>query len=871
MSRPVLRAFKRNYRSTKASSLKDVVALRKKQMDEGGYMENEKSAPDPYEMCYKYLSTCRKGTVVGTESQIMIDHKNDWDENNPENPSRLLEIINRIANLCLLTRCELLTIDKECTEEDVTLIHSSDLFETLQRISKIESIDEREEEAKKYDGMFFCMNTFKAAMQALTWTIEVTKSVCQGTFHNGFAIVRPPGHHAKYNAFEGYCYFNNVAIAAEKCLQEKLCKKVMIIDFDVHHGNGTQEAFYRRKDVLFFSMHRYENGKYWPNLREGNFDFIGEDEGKGYNINVPLNCIGLRDADYLSIVLNILLPVAYEYRPDLIMISAGYDAAVGCPEGQMLVTPGFYSHIVHLLSGIADGHIVMVLEGGYFIPSLAESAALSLKGLLGDPCPGLEETGPTQRSVVDSINNCKGALFNHWNCFSAIQRFEYLPGYEVNPNKEHIVAVKYFGEIENPPYLTKSYYPELSQLAIDDFTSFVHRFRENEENYKIFKGTGYGFEPVTLLHVPDKISHSFENPVRLTKILELMQEAKLTESCTEIKMSPDRDDYEFCLKVHDGYYMEKVITNKLTPHQDLYINSHTSKAAMTSVSVLLTLVDAVLTEEVTNAAALIRPPGHHASISKGQGFCFINNISVAAKYAKEKYGVSRILIIDLDVHHGNGTQDIFYNSNEVLYISIHRFDNGNYYPFKLSAGAKYVGHGPGEGFNVNIPFSNGAMGNTEYLAAFLNIILPIGYAFKPELVLVSAGFDAGINDPLGGYLVSPEMFGQFIYLLKPLALGRLIVVLEGGYNVHTTAFSMLMCLKALRGMPVPVPSDVFTKMIDKNAAQAIREVLDIQQTYWPSLSVPKMISSKVMYCRYEKYFSEAVYQMDKYDVTNVDD
>ncbi|XP_044765634.1 histone deacetylase 6 isoform X2 [Coccinella septempunctata] len=869
MSRPTSRIQARNNHSKKIT-LKEMMALRKKQLEDGDLPIPDSVAVDPYEICYKYLEDFRKTTLVGTETEVMCDHKNDWDENHPESAARLYEIINRIATLCLLTRCDVLPFETNCPPSDVLLIHSNDLFETLKRVSKIRKTDEREQEATKYDGVYFSRDTFKAAMRALTWTINVTKQVCQNKYHNGFALVRPPGHHARHEAFEGYCFFNNVAIAAEKCLKEKLCKKILIVDFDVHHGDGTQEAFYERNDVLYFSMHRYENGLFWPNLREGNFDYIGKDGGKGYNVNVPINKIGARDTDYLAIIFNLLLPIAYEFHPDLVMISAGYDAAVGCPEGQMLLTPGFYSHIVQLLSGIADGHIVMVLEGGYFIPSLCESTAMSIKGLLNDPCPLLEETGYVQQSIVETINNCKGVLYNHWNCFSVVQRFEYMPEYKINPHEEHIVAVKYFGEVEKPPYTTRDYYPEHSQLAIDDFTSFISRFRSNEANYKTYQGTGYAYESVVLLHAPDKKAHSYEDPARLMKILDLMEESQLTKRCIEIKVPKDRDDYQYCLEVHKDYFLERFMSNSLKPLHDLYINKHTAKAAMTSVSVLLTVVDAVITEKVTNGVALIRPPGHHATADKAQGFCFLNNVAIAAKYAKQKYNVPRILIVDFDIHHGNGTQDVFYNSSDVLYISIHRFDNGSFYPFNASAGAKFVGHGPGEGFNVNIPFNNEPMGNSEYLAAFLNIILPIAYAFKPELVLVSAGFDAGINDPLGGYNVTPEMYGQFIYLLKPLASGKIIVALEGGYNVNTTGYGMLMCMKALRGESVPVPDDVFAKYLNKNAAETIREVVAIQQQYWPSLNVMKHITNKVFHCRYNREFKEEIYSMDKFDVTDVE-
>lgn len=132
-----------------------------------------------------------------------------------------------------------------------------------------------------------------------------------GRVQNGFAIARPPGHHAGKNEFNGYCFINNVAVAAKDALNAGV-KKILIVDFDVHHGQGIQDAFYATKDVLYFSIHRYEYGSFWPNLRRSDCDYTGSGDGYGYNINVPLNVTGLGDADYMSIVLNILLPVAYE-------------------------------------------------------------------------------------------------------------------------------------------------------------------------------------------------------------------------------------------------------------------------------------------------------------------------------------------------------------------------------------------------------------------------------------------------------------------------------------------------------------------------------------------------------------------------------
>lgn len=165
---------------------------------------------------------------------------------------------------------------------------------------------------------------------AVGGAITLCEEICKGNVQNGMAVIRPPGHHAMENEYNGYCFFNNTAVAAKTMLQKKLATKILIVDYDVHHGQGIQKTFYGSKkynftnylrhctylvffcSVLYFSIHRYQNGHFWPNLRESNFNYIGKDEGKGFNINVPLNDINCTDGDYLAIVLHILLPVAYE-------------------------------------------------------------------------------------------------------------------------------------------------------------------------------------------------------------------------------------------------------------------------------------------------------------------------------------------------------------------------------------------------------------------------------------------------------------------------------------------------------------------------------------------------------------------------------
>lgn len=215
------------------------------------------------------------------------------------------------------------------------------------------------------------------------------------------------------------------------------------------------------------------------------------------------------------------------------------------------------------------------------------------------------------------------------------------------------------------------------------------------------------------------------------------------------------------------------------------------------------------------------------------GFCLFNNVAIAAEYAISVHGLSRVLILDWDVHHGNGIQHMFYNSEKVLYISIHRYDEGFFFPCSTDAAADKTGEGAGKGFNVNIPWNAKRCGDLEYFLAFINIIMPVAYEFAPELVLVSAGFDAARGDPLGGYRVSPEMYGHMTHQLTALAEGRVVVALEGGYNLSSISDSAYMCARALRGDPLPSP-DLSAPLRDE-VVDTLREVLEVQQEHWSCL------------------------------------
>ena len=215
------------------------------------------------------------------------------------------------------------------------------------------------------------------------------------------------------------------------------------------------------------------------------------------------------------------------------------------------------------------------------------------------------------------------------------------------------------------------------------------------------------------------------------------------------------------------------------------------------------------------------------------GFCIFNNVAIAAQYALSDHGLSRVLILDWDVHHGNGIQHMFYHSSQVLYISIHRYDQASFFPCSEDAAADRVGEGDGRGYNVNIPWNSRRCGDLEYYLAFMNIILPIAYEYGPDLVLVSAGFDAARGDPLGGFKVSPEMYGHMTHHLSALAEGKVVVALEGGYNLASISDCMYECGRALRGDPLP-PLNLDAEL-RPDVVDTLREVLEVQEQFWNSL------------------------------------
>jgi acetoin utilization deacetylase AcuC-like enzyme len=234
--------------------------------------------------------------------------------------------------------------------------------------------------------------------------------------------------------------------------------------------------------------------------------------------------------------------------------------------------------------------------------------------------------------------------------------------------------------------------------------------------------------------------------------------------------------------------------------------------------------------EIDNGFALVRPPGHHAEASHTSGFCLFNNIAVAARYGLKHLGLKRVLIVDWDLHHGNGTQHSFEDSDQVLYFSIHQ------YPYFPGTGSLLeTGSGQGEGFTINIPL-HGGQDDQDYARIFNELLTPITRQFRPEIILVSAGFDTCQGDPLGTMRVTPAGFAYMTRVLQELAAalcqGRLLFLLEGGYSIQGLQDGVLAVLAELRGMNGLAAQTARELAAASRPLPALDQAWQIQKKYW---------------------------------------
>ncbi|BBO69959.1 hypothetical protein DSCA_38890 [Desulfosarcina alkanivorans] len=341
-------------------------------------------------------------------------------------------------------------------------------------------------------------------------------------------------------------------------------------------------------------------------------------------------------------------------------------------------------------------------------------------------------------------------------------------------------------------------------------------------------------DPRFSLHL-QKVFH-LESPRRLDAFNRALAHPSVAGRWHALPIEPA--EREQLLWVHSAGYLdglEKTSGRQLVSlDMDTQTTEHSWEVACLAVGGLFRLMDGICDGRATRGVAAVRPPGHHAEPHRAMGFCLLNNVALAARYLQNVHGVERIMIVDIDAHHGNGTQVAFYDDPSVLYVSTHRFPA---YPGTGNIGE--IGEGPGKGFTVNIPMDKGA-GDRAFAAVVQQIVAPLAHGFRPGAVLVSLGFDLYLHDRLGGMNVTPEGYGVLTAMLIGMAerecRGRIAFVLEGGYSVKGIEtcglrFLQQLCDTDSRNRD---PSGVGTRR-PPFMPTIISRVIDVQKAFWPHL------------------------------------
>lgn len=346
--------------------------------------------------------------------------------------------------------------------------------------------------------------------------------------------------------------------------------------------------------------------------------------------------------------------------------------------------------------------------------------------------------------------------------------------------------------------------------------------------------------PTVLVYHPLMLKHqtgSFhpEQPARLEAILKLLEKEDILSKLRVVE--PVEASVDQIEEAHDPGYIRQVEEISLAGggalDLDTALSKDSYKAARLAAGSVIKAVDEVSQGKAQNAFCLVRPPGHHATYSRGMGFCLFDNLAVGARYAQQSCGLSNILIVDWDAHHGNGIQDIFYSDPTVLYISLHQ------YPHYPGTGAiDETGKEKGQGFTLNFPFPP-KTGEEAYLKAFDEVILPVASKFKPELVMVAAGYDSHTDDPLASLELTTKSFARLtekVIEVSKLCSSRIVVSLEGGYNLEALPKSALATIATLASVALPRSffgeQEVLKEGSSKESNEVIAKVLHLAKNYW---------------------------------------
>lgn len=335
------------------------------------------------------------------QTGILIDHRykdHEMGPFHPESPQRIEAILEMIERMISFPYKKI--TPRQAKEEELQWIHTQEYVNVIKQTAGKERV------ALDPDTSTSALS-YETALLAVGGILECLDCIQEGKVKNAFSPVRPPGHHAESSRAMGFCLFNNVAIGAEYLSKKHGIKKVLIFDWDLHHGNGTQNSFYARDDVLYISTHQYPH---YPGT--GHWNEIGVESGMGFNINLPLSP-GKADGDYLYILKEILFPVAAAYEPEFILVSAGFDVSFRDPLGGMEVSSKGFGALTHELTELANnlcgGKILIALEGGYDLHALPEGSRNVLLQLHGEAKPDIQAlaTEKLEQELEPIVKNLK--------------------------------------------------------------------------------------------------------------------------------------------------------------------------------------------------------------------------------------------------------------------------------------------------------------------------------------------------------------------------------------------------------------------------------------------------------------------------------
>ncbi|KAF5011475.1 hypothetical protein FDECE_2394 [Fusarium decemcellulare] len=431
---------------------------------------NGDNDPEPQDLA---LDQMRRRGLLPTgccyDDRMKLHMNADFSPNthHPEDPRRIHEIFKAFKKMGLVytgPEAELPRIMRECptrymwriparpaTREEICLAHSPDHLSWVENLDKISTAELREL-TRRYDqgreSIYVGSMSYPAALLSAGGAIETCKNVVTGQVKNAFAVIRPPGHHAEFDAPMGFCFFNNVPVAVRVCQQDypDICRKVLILDWDVHHGNGVQNIFYQDPNVLYISLHVYQNGMFYPGkppnpmTPDGGIENCGSGPGLGKNINIGWPDQGMGDGEYMAAFQRIVMPIAKEFNPDLVVISAGFDAADGDELGGCFVSPSCYAHMTHMLMSLADGKVSVCLEGGYNLKAISVSAVAVARTLMGEPPPKME-LPKINKEAARMLAKVQALQAPYWECMR--------PGIVNVPNVQSLNANRLHDVIRN--------------------------------------------------------------------------------------------------------------------------------------------------------------------------------------------------------------------------------------------------------------------------------------------------------------------------------------------------------------------------------------------------------------------------------------